>query len=233
MQRRALLLIALVTLVAWQFPGGRLAVYPFTLLATYAHEMGHGLTAWLLGGRFAELAIHPDGSGVAQTAVSGRMARALVAGGGLVGPSILGGILLAASRVPRGARVLVLALGMGMWLSLLLVVRNPFGAGFVLVFGAALVAAARFRPRWCPFLLQLLAVQLCLSVFRDLDYMFSPGGTVGGVPMRSDSAAIAQVLWLPYWFWGGVAAAVAFAAIGLGGWFAFRPRARAGRQALC
>lgn len=224
MHRRALILIAVATLAAWQFPAGRFVVYPFTLLATYAHEMGHGLTAWLLGGRFVELVLFADGSGTARHATSGaRWVTALVAAGGLVGPSLAGGALLAASRVPGAARLWLLLLGLAMWVSVFAVVRNGTGVVFVTLFGAALLAVVRFRPRWSPWVLQLVAVQLGLSVFQDLDYMFSPGGRVGGAYMRSDSAAIQQALWLPYWFWGGIAALVAFGAVGFGAWIAFRP----------
>ena len=44
-----LLLAVLVIVVAWQVPYGPQALYPLTLLATFAHEMGHGLTALLAG----------------------------------------------------------------------------------------------------------------------------------------------------------------------------------------
>ena len=41
--------------------------------------------------------------------------------------------------------------------------------------------------------------------------MFSEGATVGGKAGLSDTAAIAQELLLPYWFWGGVISlAIAF-----------------------
>ncbi|HJL40463.1 MAG TPA: M50 family metallopeptidase [Myxococcales bacterium LLY-WYZ-16_1] len=232
MRRWILLGLALATIVAWQVPSGRLAVYPFTLLATYAHEMGHGISAWLLGGRFVELVLHPDGSGHARHLMApSRIASALVAGGGLVGPSILGGLLLAASRRPGWARWLLALGAAGMAVSLVAVVRNPFGVVFVGTTAAGLAAVVRFAPGWCPFLLQLLAVQLGLSVFQDLDYMFSPGGRVAGTWVRSDTAAIQAALWLPYWFWGALTAAVSFAAVGAGAWVAFRP-GREARRAL-
>ena len=44
------------------------ALYPFTLLGTWVHEMGHGLGALLCGGRFDRLEIFEDASGLAFTA---------------------------------------------------------------------------------------------------------------------------------------------------------------------
>ncbi|MEY4952853.1 MAG: hypothetical protein RL299_1277, partial [Pseudomonadota bacterium] len=43
-QQRALALlgIALASILAWQTALGSLVLYPFTILATWFHEMGHG-----------------------------------------------------------------------------------------------------------------------------------------------------------------------------------------------
>ena len=59
---------------------------------------------------------------------------------------------------------------------------------------------------------------LCLSWFRDLDYMFSARAVVAGVARPSDSAVIADALWLPYWFWGGVVAALSLTLLVFGLW---------------
>ena len=76
------------------------------------------------------------------------------------------------------------------------------------------------RPRSqgepAPCLLHLMAATLCLSWFTDLDYMFSAQATVNGMVRPSDSAVIAQALWLPYWFWGGVVACFSLAVAALG-----------------
>jgi hypothetical protein len=45
-------------------------------------------------------------------------------------------------------------------------------------------------------------VQACISTWLDVGYLFSDGGSVGGRLQRSDTAAIADALVLPYWFWG-------------------------------
>jgi hypothetical protein len=101
---------------------------------------------------------------------------------------------------------------------MLLWVRNLFGAVFVLAWAAALGLAARSLPETAAaFLLHVIAVTLCLSWFSDLNYMFSAQAVVNGVVLPSDSARIAQALWLPYWFWGAVIAlfSLALALLGL------------------
>ncbi|MEM6859500.1 MAG: M50 family metallopeptidase [Myxococcota bacterium] len=225
-RRWVLAFMGMLTVVGWQVPWGAQALFPFTLLATYVHEMGHGLTALLLGGEFRSLVLHPDGSGTAFSTNSGSLAAAAVAAGGLLGPSILGGGLLAASRRPSAARWWLLMGGIVMAASLVLVVRNGFGVAFVGAGAAILIAVARYRPRWSPFVLRLLAVQMALSIFRDVDYMFSPGALLDGVPRISDSQAMAEALFLPYWFWGGLTAGLALMALGLGAWVAFRRPAK-------
>ena len=39
----------MATVALWQVPYGDTLLYPFTLLATWFHEMGHGLASMLLG----------------------------------------------------------------------------------------------------------------------------------------------------------------------------------------
>jgi hypothetical protein len=231
---RTLLLAAALTVLLWQLPFGPTALYPFTLLATYAHELGHGLTALLLGGEFDALRMFPDGSGVAEWRGDvGRLGRGLVAAGGLVGPSVAGALLLVASRRVERARPLLALLGASMLLSALFFARGLFAPLFVIAVGLVLLALALRAPRAASlFTLQLVAVQLCLAVFRDLDYMFSEGGIVGGERRLSDSGAIAEALFLPYWFWGALTAAFSFAVLAAGLFFALRPeraRASAGR----
>lgn len=223
--RAFLILAAVVTVILWQLPPyGDVILYPFSLLATYAHEMGHGLTAALLGAEFESFVLYPDGSGLARWRGNvGRFGSALVAAGGLVGPSVAGAVLLMLSRRPSRSRIILYAVGGLMVLSAVWVARNPFALGFVSLVGVGLVAAARQLPgSGATFLVQLIGVQLCVSLYHHIGYMFSPGGVVGGRMHGSDTAAIAEALLLPYWFWGGVTAAFSAAVLALGLWVALR-----------
>jgi len=74
----------------------------------------------------------------------------------------------------------------------------------------------RFRPAWSPWTVQVLAVELALSVFRDVDYMFSSRAVVAGVERPSDTGVMAEALFLPFWFWGALTAFVSLAGV-LGG----------------
>ena len=206
--------------IIWQLPHGRMLLYPLTLCATYAHEMGHGLAAILVGGHFDKLVIHADGSGAATWQGNpGRFGAALVAAGGLLGPTVAGVSLLLLSNSDKAARRAMTALAVLMAASVVILVRNSFGMAFVLGLALALFAGARYLTgHGAAMVLRCIAIALCLSWFNDLDYMFSPGAIVGGVAHHSDTAAMAQALFLPYWFWGGVIACVSLsiAVVGVG-----------------
>lgn len=215
---RTLLILSTITIVVvWQVPYGRELLYPLTLLATYAHEMGHGLTALLTGADFDQMLLHADGSGMAVWRGNpGRLASALIAAGGLVGPTVAGVGLLLVSRTPRFARTVLATLSVLLVVTMAVWTRNAFGAAFLLTVAAALGLAAKLLPdAAAAFVLHLIAATLCLSWFNHLGYMFSAQAVVNGVAMPSDSAVIAQALWLPYWFWGGVVALFSLAVTAL------------------
>jgi len=206
--RQLLILSTLAVVLIWQIPYGHQLLYPLTLLATYAHEMGHGITALLTGSEFDQLVLHADGSGMAVWRGNpGRITTALIAAGGLVGPTFAGIGLLLLSRKPRYARTVLATLSALLLVSVVLWSRNAFGAVFLLAVAATLGMAARLLSQdVASFLLHFIAATLCLSWFNHLGYLFSAQAVVNGVAMPSDSAVIAQALWLPYWFWGGVVA---------------------------
>lgn len=201
-----LIAAAIATTILWQVPGGNYILYPFTILATWFHEMGHGLMALLLGGRFERLLIFPNGSGVAFNSGAlflGPIGRALVAASGPMGPPLAGAALILASRRFKTAQMSLIILGTLLILSAVIWVRSLFGLVAIPLLGLLILGAVR-TPRWVQgFTIQFLGVQACVSTFHQLDYLFSR--TAGPLGL-SDSSQIAQQLLLPYWFWGGLMA---------------------------
>lgn len=200
-----ILAIALLTIVAWQTTIGTLVLMPFTLLSTWWHEMAHGLTAAALGADFHRLVIFADGSGFAEH--SGGLwavGQAIVSAAGLLGPSVAGCAMIIASRSRRATRLALLGLGLALLVTTLIWVRSLAGWIVLPLFAAAaLFIAARGNARWQRVSVEFLGVQGAVSVYQDLGYLFSPGGSVGGQAVLSDTGRIADALFLPYWFWGG------------------------------
>lgn len=194
-----------ITLVAWFVPYGQWVIYPFSLLATWAHEMGHGLTALLVGGSFHKLEIMPNLSGLATSATGGRMAQAAVSAGGLVGAPLCGALIIALGPRRKLTRIILGVLAGVLALSLLLWVRNLFGAITVAAWFLVLALAAWKLPRRGRFVLvQLLGIQLTLSAMKGWRYLFTDEAVINGQRMSSDVSAISDALLLPYWFWGGL-----------------------------
>lgn len=215
-QRVALLLgIALASILLWQTTLGSLLLYPFTILATWFHEMGHGLAAMLAGREFERLLIFADGSGVAlslRPADGYRSIDALVAASGPLGPAIAGALLIAASRSPAATRYALAALGVALVVSTAIWVRSLTGWLVLPALGLAIaLLALRGSVALRRFAIQLVGVQAAISAWQQFDYLFSPGGSVGGALHRSDTGAIADVLLLPHWFWGAVISAAILA----------------------
>ncbi|MEL6460017.1 MAG: M50 family metallopeptidase [Cyanobacteria bacterium J06636_27] len=200
---------AVATVVLWQVPYGHYILYPFSILATWFHEMGHGLAAILLGGDFLKLEIFANGSGRATYTYDSRLflgsiGRAIVAAAGLLGPPIAGAILILASRSFKTASLSLKILGGFLLFSVLIWVRSVFGIVAILFLGLIILGIGIKGNRWFQgFSIQFLGVQACVSTYNQLDYLFSPTAGPLGV---SDTGQIQQQLLLPYWFWGGLIA---------------------------
>ena len=196
---------AILTIIAWQTRIGTLALMPFTLLSTWWHEMAHGLTAAALGADFERLVIFANGSGYAES--SGNLwaiGQAIVSAAGLLGPTIAGCAMIIASRSRRATCFVLLGLATALIVSSVIWVRSLTGWIVLPAFAAAaLYIATRGSAKWQRIAVEFLGVQGAVSVYQDLGYLFSPGGTVGGHAPMSDTGRIADALFFPYWFWGG------------------------------
>lgn len=226
--RRARVALAVsvgVTLLLYVVPMGRLIGYPLILLSTLVHELGHGITAAALGGRFHEFVMFADASGVAKW--SGSLSdggRALVAAGGLVGPALAGAVGFVCARRPRGARIFLAVLAVGLVVGDVLVVRNAFGIVFVGMCAAGLGFAAWYdQGSWSQLVLVFLATQLALSVFSRGDYLFMAEARTGAGVMPSDVSHMAEALGGSFWMWGLVVGAFSLLVLAAGLYAFLRP----------
>jgi hypothetical protein len=195
------------SVLLWQTTFGSFLLYPFTILATWFHEMGHGLAALLTGNSFEKLLIFPDGSGLA---LSSRdpdgfsLTDAFISAGGPLGPALAGAGLILASRHKDTTKSALLVLGLSL--------RSPTGWIVLPIMGVLIVAlAVRGSATHQRIAIQILGVQAAISVWQQFDYLFSAGGVIEGQSMRSDTSAIADALFFPYWFWGSALSGITVA----------------------
>jgi hypothetical protein len=224
--RVVLVASAAATLLLYNLPVvGRILARPLILLSTLAHEMGHGLTALLLGGGFLRLRMWLDGAGVAEMDLEGfgRIRQGLTIAGGLVGPAVAAALCFTLARTGRGARACLWGLGILLLVAELLVVRNLFGFFFVgAVLALCLLAASRLTPEGAQLAVIFVGVQLALAVFSRADYLFTRGAVNPQGTFPSDVMQMERLLFLPYWFWGVVCGGTALVVLLAGLWSYWR-----------
>ena len=200
-------LVAIIVFVIWQLPYFGWVQYPFILLGTWFHEMGHGLTAILVGGDFKHLEIYENGGGVAYYTISNSympvpVANALVAIGGLLGPAITGSVLIVSGKSPKMARVALRVLIGIMILSLILWIRSFWGIVILISFIVFLTGITFFKNQKLEVITILfLGLQSVLSTYLQLDYLFTKQFERDGKIQISDTEAIAINTTGTYWIW--------------------------------
>ena len=148
--------------------------------------------------------------GVAGLAVYGYLPLRAIAGasmwgdplsaGGLLGPTLLGALLFVVARRAKWSRVALYLGAVACFAITALWVRTAFGGVYVLALGALLLwLARRSSPEGAQVSVVFAAMQLCLSVFSDLGYMFSRVAHVGGKDIPSDTAQMAAHLGGFFW----------------------------------
>ena len=203
-----LALAALVVVLLPALPFGTFLAYPFLILTTWFHEMGHGLAAMALGQEFERLMIFASGSGVAQYRLAedtSPLVRAAIAAGGPLAPSLVGAGLIVASAHPRAWRAVLWLVSAAILASTIIWVRAPVGYAVLPLLAALLALVAwRARPAALRFTLQFLGVLAALSMLRDAGYLLSASAVIDGKTFLSDTGQIAAALGLPHWFWAGL-----------------------------
>lgn len=210
--------VALLMFVVWRLPGGNYFLYPFTIFATWFHEMGHGLTAAALGATFTKLALHGDGSGLAHYQHASDFApwkKALVSAAGPLGPSVFGTALIPLATRAMAARISLLVLSGTMLYSAVFIIAGLFGTLVIGIAGLVIIyLALRATAEQCRLLLLFIALQACISGYRNLDYVFAEEAAIDGLVYLSDVSVIARELGGPHWFWGAIIAATGFIFLG-------------------
>jgi hypothetical protein len=178
--------------VLWPTP----VVYPLKIFVVLLHEISHAAAALATGGMVDRITLSPYQGGATYTRGGNAF---LVLSAGYLG-SLLWGLLLI--RLARGHAKRVRATLAGLGILVLgvsvLLVRGWFGLPFGLVFGFALVFAARtLRPAWQAAALTVLGLTSTLYALLDIrsDVLDRPH-------LPSDAHMLAQLTGIPTVAWG-------------------------------
>lgn len=217
-QLRYLGLAAFALFILPAVPFGDLVLYPFMILGTWFHEMGHGLAAMLMGFEFHRLVLLPDGSGFAEYGTgqeAGGFRQAFVAAAGPLGPAVVGSLLILASPHENLWKPVLYTLAGVIAVSTAIWVRST--VGWIILPGISLLLvfiAARASAAWERFSMQFLGLGAALSMFQQWDYLMTEGANINGRSQLSDTGAIEAYLALPHWFWAGLIIVIAAVMIG-------------------
>lgn len=213
----AALISLLIALISWL----HLLNYPFRLLLTIVHELGHGLAALLTGGEFVRFVIFPNGAGLAYTAGGWRF---VVIPAGYLGVALFGAALILLGRSHRLSRTAMMIIGGAMLLlSLRFGIPTIFSGDILngllttasgLIFGVFFLwIAIRTAPGWIVFLLHLVAIQAGLTAFSDLANVIGLSTRFFNAP-ANDARSMAELTLIPAIVWAVLWAVAAVLLLG-------------------
>ncbi len=213
-----LVLAGFIVIALPSLPLGTYLIYPFAILTTWFHEMGHGLTAMMLGQEFQRLMIFPNGSGVAESLVASDLSpfgRAAIAAGGPLAPSAVGAALILASAHERMWRPALWLMSGLIFASVIIYVRSVTGYAVLPMVGLGIgLIAWKASPGIVRFTLQFLGLLGAMSMLRDFNYLFTEQAVIGGQQMLSDTGQIEASLFLPHWFWAALIIVISAVMVG-------------------
>lgn len=182
---RTLALALVVTLLVWNLPFGNFVLYPFKLLATWLHELSHGIAMTLTGAGFDYVLIYRDTSGLAYAhSKVGAFGTGIIAAAGYMGTPLWGAVLLILTPTAKAAQRGLIVLGLLLFVSAFTVIAarpdDPFGPWAVGAMGAAFVLLAFMPGPWRMWVAHLIAAQSCINALLDIRVLLRPMQVVGG-----------------------------------------------------
>lgn len=241
---RTLALALLASLLLWNLPFGGVLLYPFKLLATWMHELSHGVAMLAAGAGFDHILVYRDTSGLAYArSTVGPFASAVIAAAGYMGTPVWGAVLLVVTRDARSARRALVVLAALLVGTALFVVAptsdndkfGPYAIGAIggVVLVCALALPARLRLLGAHF----LAAQACCNALLDIRVLMRPSQVVNGqvagasdahnMAMATFGTAAPWAVWTWAIIWLAWSLAVLFVALRISGSRARSSEARA------
>jgi hypothetical protein len=171
-------------------------VYPLKIFVVLLHEVSHAAAAVATGGAVVRITLDPNQGGAAYTMGGSRF---VTLSAGYLGSLAWGALMVMAARSRRIHPDLVNGLIGGLVVALTaLFVRNLFGIAFGLLFGAALVAAARKLSLAANRSL-LLTLGMTSSLYAILDIK---SDVLDRPHLPSDAHMLAELTGIPTLAWG-------------------------------
>ena len=192
----SLIFAAIIFLALNLVPFGGLIQWPFSIITTFVHEMGHGLAAIFTGGTLTQIEIYSNGSGLARVQTISGWRQAVIAAGGLLAPSLIGSLFIIAGKNQQISSRVFLVFALFLFICCVFWIRSLFGLLILLPTAIVfLLLSRRGNIGWQHFLIQFMGVHMLVDTFtRTMSYLFKTSVQVAGQERHSDTATIAQHL---------------------------------------
>lgn len=201
-----ILLFSVLIIILWHIPYGNIFLYPFTILGTWFHEMGHGIMALILGANFESLEIYSNGSGLAiwsGNPALGNVGKAIVAMAGPLGPTLAGAVFLILSKKEKYVKSSLITFAIVLLISVIFWLRSVYGVPVILFFSTViLIIGLKASLKTQKLLLIFIGIQSFLSIYQSIGYLMSQEAYIDDNFYISDTGVISQNLFFPYWIWG-------------------------------
>ncbi|MDB4963408.1 MAG: hypothetical protein JWP01_3407 [Myxococcales bacterium] len=212
---RTLAFALLASLLLWNLPIGGLVLYPFKLLATWLHELSHGLAMMATGAGFDYVLVYRDTSGLAYAKSSvGPFGTAIIAAAGYMGTPVWGAVLIVVTPTARAARrALFILAGLLVFSSFFIVAARPddsFGPWAIGGIGGGVALCGMLPARWRIATAHFLAAQSCVNALLDIRVLLRPSQVVDGqFAGMSDAGNMAMSTFgtteeWAVWTWAGI-----------------------------
>ena len=184
---RTLALALLASLLLWNLPFGGVLLYPFKVLATWLHELSHGIAMILTGAGFDHIVIYRDTSGLAYAYTSvGPFGTSIIAAAGYMGTPLWGAVLLVVTPSARAAQRALIVLAVLLVVTTILVIApapngDRFGQWVTPALGMGIAVCGLILPdRWRVLGAHFIAAQACVNALLDIRVLLRPSQVVDG-----------------------------------------------------
>ena len=178
-------------------------IYPLKIFVVLMHEISHAAVAVATGGMIEQIVLDPNQGGACYCPGGNAF---LTLSAGYLGSLGWGVLMVSAGQNSRvSTRWVVGAIGLLVLGLTVSYVRGPFGVGFGMAFGSALLLSAKKLAQvWNQRLLLVLGLTSCLYAILDIksDVLDRP-------ELRSDAAMLGELTGIHGVVWGVVWIAVA------------------------
>ena len=203
------ILASIFLVLIWRTYYGYYILYPFTILGTWFHEMGHGIMSMIVGGSFTRLEIFNNGSGLAFSSYMDsnfyfdkNISLGLVSAAGLFGPPVIGSILILMSKTYKRSKIILYLLSIVMLISIILWVRTTVGVVVILFLGVLILyIAIKGNETLQQLVVQFLGVIACIDTFKQINYLYTKSFISNGVEKLSDTGSMADRIGFTHDFW--------------------------------